>query len=273
MQEIIKIMKKRATALKKAISRAKQDRGKFPEGNLRISYSNDRTRYYVVTDKGDSNGTYIKKEDRELAFGLAMKDYNTRFLKDAAKELARLEECIKALSKSNADLSFQKLSPHRKDLVTPYLVTDELYAAKWQAKSTKSEAFMTDNLIYDTRRGEKVRSKSEAIIADTLYDLGIPYFYEKKLVLKDGSYRCPDFTILHVKKRQEYYLEHFGLLDQPEYLSKSLQKLDDYRANGIYPGKNFLFTYETEDAPLDIKGIRRMLKEVFGSEDEDLIGK
>ncbi|WP_256372301.1 hypothetical protein [Butyrivibrio sp. CB08] len=39
--------------------------------------------------------------------------------------------------------------------------------------------------------------------------------------------------------------------------------MDLYRASGIYPGKNLMFTYETEDNPLDITGVRKMLTEVF----------
>ena len=70
-------------------------------------------------------------------------------------------------------------------------------------------------------------------------------------------------TLLAVKQRKEIYLEHFGLLDDPEYLTKTLQKLDEYRANGIYPEKNLLFTYETETLPLDIKGIRKMLDDLL----------
>ena len=263
MEEIIKRMKERVKILKKSIRIAKKDVSRFPEGKLRVSYSNHRPRYYHVTEAGDAQGVYIKKENRSLAQKLAMKEYNGSFLKDAEMELAMLEKTIKRLSKSNADLSYHKLKIHRKVLVTPYVMTDELYIAQWQAAGTKQESFLTENLIYDTKRGDKVRSKSEAIIADVLYDLSIPYCYEKKLVLKDGSIRRPDFTILHVKKRQEIYLEHFGLLDHPEYLAKSLQKLDEYRANGIYPGKNLLFTYETEDLPLDIKGIRKMLDELL----------
>ena len=38
---------------------------------------------------------------------------------------------------------------------------------------------------------------------------------------------------------------------------------NEYRRSGIYPGKNLIFTYETDDSPLDIKGIKEMLKELL----------
>ena len=127
----------------------------------------------------------------------------------------------------------------------------------------KPNPYMEDMKIYDTRRGEKVRSKSEAILADILYGLGIPYHYEKPLYLGSGKVRYPDFTLLKIKSREEIYLEHFGMLDDDEYREKSLLKLDEYRKHGIYVGKNLIFTYETEKSPLDIKGIEKMLKEVM----------
>ena len=45
---------------------------------------------------------------------------------------------------------------------------------------------------------------------------------------------------------------------------KNLQKLDEYRRNGIYPGKNLIITYEAEGSYLNIKEIRQMVKEIFG---------
>ena len=36
-----------------------------------------------------------------------------------------------------------------------------------------------------------------------------------------------------------------------------LEKMDLYRSSGIYPGKNLIFTYETEDNLLDIKDMRK----------------
>ncbi|MBE5835281.1 MAG: hypothetical protein E7309_11635 [Butyrivibrio sp.] len=43
----------------------------------------------------------------------------------------------------------------------------------------------------------------------------------------------------------------------------AMDKMDLYRASGIYPGKNLIFTYETDKKPLDIKGMRKMLFELF----------
>ncbi len=141
-----------------------------------------------------------------------------------------------------------------------------LYAKEWQAEQFKPNPYMENMKIYDTRRGEKVRSKSEAILADILYGLGIPYHYEKPLYLGPEKIRYPDFTLLKINSRKEIFLEHFGMLDDEAYRNKSIFKLDEYRKHGIYLGKNLIFTYETENSPLDIKGIEKMLKDIILSE-------
>ena len=155
------------------------------------------------------------------------------------------------------------LMTERKQLVCPYIMTDELYAAQWQEKAYKSNPFNPEGKIYETRKGEMVRSKSEAIISDMLYELGIPYHYEQELVLKNKKIRYPDFTLLKEKTREVIYLEHFGLLDDEQYRISCMTKLDEYRGRGIYPGKNLLITYESTDNPLDIGGTRKMLKDIF----------
>ena len=264
MKDILRLMKERELILKKAIAKAELEEGSFPEGHLRISCSNNRPRYYKMSRRGDTKGEYIVKEKLDEVTALAQKDYNRHFLKTAKAELGRLERDIKFFSEENADLLFQDLSENRKKLVIPYIPTDEQYARQWLAKDFKPNPYMPENRVYATNRGEMVRSKSEAILADMLYNLGIPYHYEKPLRLKNGRIVYPDFTLLQLHTRKEIYFEHFGLLEDEEYLRNALAKLDEYRDSGIYPGKNLIFTYETRNSPLDIKGIRKILTELLG---------
>ena len=266
MKEYLKYMKQRADTLRKAIDRAEMESGgTFPEGRLRISVTESQVRYYHVVGSGNSSGVYITTEKSDLARALAQKDYNIRFLNAAGNELAKLERAIKQLSEADADLTYQKLTPERQKLITPYILTDDLYASKWQAAAFKSNSYMPEAKIYDTRKGEKVRSKSEAILADIFYELGIPYHYEKPVLLKERIIRYPDFTLLKKTTRDEIYLEHFGLMDDDEYRDNCFRKLDEYRINGIYPGKNLIMTFESSQNPLDIKGIRMMIKDIFCS--------
>ncbi len=262
MKDLIKHLKKRESIIKKALKLAEQEEGSFSEGRLRVVKIEKGCRYYNVVKKNDTNGEYLSVKEKPLIKELAQKDYNKRFLKEAKEELKTLQRTIDKFESINGDGTFLNLSPERQRLVTPYIISDDLYAEEWQSKKFKTNSYLPENKRYDTKRGEKVRSKSEAIIADILYDLRVPYRYEAPLQLNVGI-RYPDFTLLNIKTKEEIFLEHLGLMDEDEYRAATFHKLDEYRENGIYLGRNLLITYETEESPLDIKGIKRMLQDLL----------
>lgn len=264
MNTIIESVNNRIAFLKRVIRRAEKEKDSFPEGRLRTSRSNGRIRYYKVSKERDTSGEYLPKNEQMCLIRLlAQKDYNKHFLKSAADELEMLEKMLASYQKKQSEATYEGLSEERQNLVTPYIPSDDQIAEEWQSKTFKTNPYKIENKIYDTRRGEKVRSKSEAIIADMLFEMGIPYHYECPVRLRDGKIKYPDFTLLKKRTGEVVYLEHFGFMDDEDYRKENMYKLDLYRANGIYPGKNLIFTYETADNPLDINGIRRMLKDIL----------
>ena len=96
-----------------------------------------------------------------------------------------------------------------------------------------------------------------------LYELGIPYRYEAELCLRNGKVKYPDFTLLNVQTREIVYHEHLGLMDDDQYRRANLIKLDEYRRNGIYLGKNLIITYEAEGCYLNIREIKKMCQQIF----------
>ena len=54
------------------------------------------------------------------------------------------------------------------------------------------------------------------------------------------------------------------MLDYEDYRRNNIKKLDEYRKNEIYPGKNLILTYEAEGSYLNIKEIRKMILAFFG---------
>lgn len=262
MANIIEFVSSRISQLKRAIKQAEKAQSSFPEGRLRTSRTGGRLRFYEVTEKGDTNGKYLHKEELATIRTLAQKDYNKHFLKAARSELEMLEKLQSKYTYSAEDV-YNNLVPEKKNLVTPYILPDDLIAKEWQSKTFRPNPYKPENKTSDTKRGEKVRSKSEAFIADTLYEFGIPYRYEYPVRMVNGELRYPDFTLLKVRTREVIYLEHFGKMGDEGYRRDTMEKMDLYRASGIYPGKNLIFTYETEDHPLDIGGMRKMLHEIF----------
>jgi len=96
------------------------------------------------------------------------------------------------------------------------------------------------NRIYSTQKGDKVRSKSEVIIANMLEHNKIKYNYEKKLEYKNGHWIEPDFTIL-LSDGNEIYWEHLGMLGVQSYDNRWLEKQAIYEK---YFSNKLVVTYE-----------------------------
>ena len=63
----------------------------------------------------------------------------------------------------------------------------------------------------------------------------------------------PDFTILNVKKREEVYYEHFGMMDQLEYCKNALERIEQYENNGILLGERLFVTFECSQKAINLK--------------------
>ena len=155
---------------------------------------------------------------------------------------------------------YDSLNSFRKEMVTPVFVSDEDFTANWKASEYTSLGFTPDCAEYYTDNGERVRSKSEIIIANKLYRYNIPYRYEYPLQLQSGIITHPDFTCLNVKTRQEYIWEHFGIMDNAEYACNAIKKISDYANSGYVLGRNFIATFETANTPINANCIDSLIK-------------
>ncbi|MBQ9393961.1 MAG: AAA family ATPase [Proteobacteria bacterium] len=115
------------------------------------------------------------------------------------------------------------------------------------------------NLIHKTKRGEMVRSKSEVIIADALFNAGIDYSYEEELTLNNGVPAHPDFTI-HIGGNAIYW-EHLGMLQKEDYRRKWDIKRKTYEKNGIVEGRNLIVSKDGLDGSIDSQEIDQLIKE------------
>lgn len=95
-----------------------------------------------------------------------------------------------------------------------------------------------------------VRSKSEAIIANLLADRDIPFRYEEPLYAPDGTMFLPDFTV--TVNGEDFYWEHLGRLDLPEYREHWAKKQAWYDKH--FPGK-LLTTTESNNLTKDAEKI------------------
>ncbi len=128
--------------------------------------------------------------------------------------------------------------------------------------------FLEDRLIHRTRRGDRVRSKSEVILADRLHELGIVYAYEQPFPGADGSCRYPDFTVDDPASGHKVIWEHLGMLSVPEYRLGWDRKLAWYARSGVLPGEGgpngLLVTSEdSRGGGIDSKALDDQIRQVF----------
>lgn len=264
------LLSARLTEVSVLLNQKERELKKAPTGSLRISKTGTSIQYYQITKSGDTRGHYIPAKKFKLAQELAQKDYNQKLIKRLQKELKFLKKTLRSyrwLNKSTkpAPQIFEKLNRQRRPLIKAACLPDSDFAEIWQNISYEGKAFTEDTPTLLTSRDEKVRSKSEIIIADALNRLGIPYRYEYPLeITNEKGIRktfYPDFICLNLRSRQEFIWEHFGLMDDAEYAAKTTNKLKLYEKNGIYPGKNLIISTETADSPINPKQVEKTARQ------------
>ena len=129
-------------------------------------------------------------------------------------------------------------------------------AADWKARAEAYKAtfkpWKPEELKIRTRDGNLVRSKSEALIYNTLLDLGVTFVYELPLKVGDKTF-YPDFTILsETDCKTTIIIEHQGKMNDDEYRNRFFEKLYDYWKAGYIQGINIFFTFDGPGGSLDM---------------------
>ncbi len=229
--------------------KADTDMESSPEGNLRISVDGGKVRYYHCMD--DRYGVYISKGDDNLPRKLAQKAYDEAVVNKAETRIKIINRCLKGYSDDEIELLYESLHPERKALVTPVEPTLKQLEEQWYAENYSGKLFQEGTAVILSEKGERVRSKSEKILADYFYRNDILYKYEKPLYLEGYGIVYPDFTFFSKRLRKEIYWEHEGMMDKQEYARAAVKKLNCYQMNGILPGDRLILTFETEQDVLN----------------------
>ncbi len=264
MSEIKILLKNKQNQLLDIIKQTKNSLKNVPPGRLSIHKHGEAPQYYhYINDdkKGAYKRQYIKKSNIALAKALAQKDYDKKLLHTAEKQLSQITSFLNNYDESSLSDVYGHLSISRKTLVDPLIPDDAEYVRRWESLPP-SPFFLEDSTIeIYTEKGERVRSKSEKILADQFYKLHIPYRYESVLSLNNSQTFRPDFLLLNVRTREEYYWEHVGMMDNSGYVENFVRKISVYINNGIIPGKNLILTFETSKYPLNMKTVESLIRE------------
>lgn len=237
----------------------------LPKGKLLCAGNGKYTKWYVSTGTGRE---YLPKTERVLAEQLALRRLY-------AAQLNQLRQESELLKKHE---SFQKENVYSNEI--EHLISQEspyyellkncivgsrkngAYLKMWQEEEYQTNCAHPEHLLHKSLNGERLRSKSEVIIANALYMNRIPYRYECELVLGDVTL-YPDFTILHPDTSEVYYWEHFGMMSQSAYREKTVQKLKLYGEYQIFPFHQLITTYESESMSLDSEMIQKVIEMYF----------
>lgn len=230
-----------------------------PKGNLRLSKSHNYIQYYCCNEENKSE-CYISKKDFDLACKLAQKSYDKKVLELVEKRLSQISKITKDYTDDELEKLFLKEHVERQKLIKPVEIPWEQKVVEWKTKEYIGKEFQPGVPVILSEKGERVRSKSEKIMADYFYRNGIEYKYECPLYLKGMGVVYPDFTFLSRRKGEEIYWEHNGMLDEPGYARKMVKKINAYENNGIYVGDRLILTYETEQTILNTTKIKEIVQ-------------
>ena len=269
-------IKKRQRQIEKCKAELLKDKtGEAVDGRLRISKYGNYVRFYQIIEKGDTTGRYIPANKMDLAETLAQKEYSHKVLRMLEKEekmLGRLntfyeEESAKAGGKTffegPEELTVWQYGEERRKLIMPVAFDDEAYKKEWLNVAYERKGFAEDAPEYYTAEGIRVRSKTEWIIAEMLTKNNIPFCYEKPLILSDGTKIHPDFTLLRIQDRKTLYWEHLGMMDDPGYCERALERIDKCILSGIVPGQNLIITHETAAHPVRPRVLETIISRYF----------
>ena len=248
--------------LAKLIQTTEKEIRKSPPGTVEVRKHGNSVQFYYRNNSPKKNGEYIRAADRPRAIALVNKRYLSRIVEEARKQKKAIDVFLSTYDPDAFEKIYDKEGAIRQSLITPIALPDKEFLEAWEAEEYQGKAFREDAPVFYTQRHERVRSKSEVLIADALFHAKIPYRYECPLRL-GSQIVYPDFTALRVHERKLVFWEHLGMIDDPEYRNTALWKIRQYEENGIFPGDNLILTMELFKMPLTPQTIRNMIQHYF----------
>lgn len=266
-ENYMKLIEERRTQVKNAVRFLENSIKKAPSGSIRIAAKGKNMQFYHVTENTSKTGRYVTKNEFSLAKKIIQADYDKIQIEALNEELSALQRLMAFSQKGKATKSLSKVNEYRKAIATPATLSDEEYAVQWKNMSFRKKSFSSQSADFATSSGQRVRSKSEIIIAQTLEQSEIPFRYEFPIVLELGDCEFkeffPDFYCLNLRTRKEFIWEHFGMMDDPQYAANAVGKLKIYGENGWLPGKNMIISMETRENPVSVKCIKAIIEQIL----------
>jgi len=190
----------------------------------------------------DGKAKYVNRYEQSNAKAIIKNNFYREEIKILSKRLVVLNKALKELQNNSVYDLYNNLPLYKQKFVDKYFETDEEFIARWKEDHPHCDSM--DVTSFETKSGFFVKSKSEKIIADALFDNNIPFVYEIRVSFGNTESFVPDFAICDVKNRKTVIWEHFGLINDPDYRNKTVYKLIRYADSGYNLGDNFIYSLE-----------------------------
>ena len=252
-------MKCEEVYLEELISNVTNEIARLPEGAVQVKQHGNGVQFFYRERPDVKNGVYMTTAERDKALALIQKRYLERVLAAAQQQKKAVTSFLKRYDPQALVHVLLSEGNLRQPFIRPIVRSDEQFVRAWEAVDYEGKPFHEESAVHYTRKRERVRSKSEVIIANTLAEANIPYRYEAPLKI-DGRIIYPDFTILRMEDRQTVYWEHLGLMDDMDYRNRAFVRIRQYEKCGICPGDRLILTVETQRLPLNAVIVEQMIR-------------
>ena len=230
----------------------------LPRGScIRKTRARDQSKFYVFQyyENGKPRQKYIRGDEQA---SVQEKVENRKELEARLKELKRRSILL--------ERTLKNLNIHVPTVLEDFdrwldRVTREAKRAE-ECKRQAEAKFHGDRLIFVTDRGERVRSKSEVIIANELHFYRLAYQYEVTLFSGEDKLTV-DFVIIDPRSGRKWYWEHCGMLQNESYARRWEQKRRILAQHNILEGDSLIVTYDGPDGSINAQSIRRIIERYF----------
>jgi hypothetical protein len=230
-----------------------------PKGKLAVQKDrNNRDQFLHIYTDGNERIRNGINSDEELIRALAKKEFAHKALKILEPDIRALKKLISSLTPFDPDAILKSMNKAYACLPEEYFFDRRVLASSlsldeplrrkiersraWGDSNYEECEFHSDNKTQISSRGKHMRSKSELLIIEKLYEYEIPHHYDE-IVRIDGKIVVPDFIFRDVMD-EPFYWEHLGMMDDPEYARRNMKKLSDCYRAGIIPGVNLILSFD-----------------------------
>lgn len=249
--------------LERLITEKEKQIAAAPDGKLWIFQRKGHPRFFWK--RPGRREIYLGSKQNKLISQLAQKQYDQELCRRLKKQRCILENAVRCYQPEELDALYFSEFPSLQKRIKPIRVDQEKLACMWENQLITGPrlGFAAEAAFLETDFGLRVRSKSEAMIAEHLKKHGIPFVYEFPISFGKAGTVHPDFYCLNLRTRQIVIWEHFGMMDDTAYFEIVVSKMKLYRMNEHCRDMELIFTMETKKQPLSSVWIEREIQHSF----------